>query len=81
MFVIATREPPPAGLAGAEPLPHPRRAQAAAAGLPDGAGRALDLVARRRRPPARNTDLAALLEPDDAVAWHSPERDRRAGWR
>ena len=25
-------------------------------------------------PAARNTDLAALLEPDDAVAWHAPDK-------
>jgi len=28
-------------------------------------------------PPARNTDLAALLEPDQTVAWHSPAQTAR----
>jgi DNA (cytosine-5)-methyltransferase 1 len=75
VFVIATREPPPAGLVGASPF-HTRAVQAAAAGLP------AELAAhwiwwRARAPLPRNSDLAALLEPDDAVAWHSPERTQR----
>ena len=32
---------------------------------------------RAARPAPRNTDLSALLEPDAAVAWHSPERTAR----
>jgi DNA (cytosine-5)-methyltransferase 1 len=75
VFVVAAREPPPAHLIGPSPF-HTRAIQAASASLP------ADLAARwlwwAAPPPLpRNTDLAALLEPDDAVAWHSPERTAR----
>ena len=75
VFVIATREDPPAALTGGSPF-HTRAVRAAAAGLP------ADLAAQwiwwgLAAPPARNTDLAALLQPDDAVAWHSRERTGR----
>lgn len=72
VFVIATREPPPPSLLGDSPF-HTRAVQAAAARLPH------DLASRwlwwkLPAPPARNTDLAALTEPDGAVAWHDPRR-------
>jgi DNA (cytosine-5)-methyltransferase 1 len=75
IFVIATREPPPAALVGESPF-HTRAVRAAAAALPP------ELVRRwiwwrAAAPGPRNTDLAVLLEPDDAVAWHSPARTTR----
>ena len=75
VFVIATREPPPARLVGASPF-HSRGVGAAYAAL------APDLTRRwiwwrLAAPAARNSDLAALLEPDAAVAWHAPERTGR----
>ncbi len=75
VFVIATREPPPAELVGRSPF-HSRAVQDAHANLPQ------DLAERwiwwRASSPApRNTDLAALLEPDEAVVWHSSERTAR----
>jgi DNA (cytosine-5)-methyltransferase 1 len=75
VFVVATREPPPVGLVGESPF-HTRAVKAAAAGLPPA------LAARwiwwaAPAPPPRNTDLAALLEPDAAVEWHSPARTAR----
>ncbi len=72
VFVIATREPPPASLVGTSPF-HTRAVQAAAAGLPQTLADRW-IWWRTSRPAPRNTDLAALLEPDAAVAWHSPER-------
>jgi len=75
VFVIAAREPPPADLTG-ESVFHTRAVRAAAAALP------ADLAAgwiwwRVPAPPARNTDLAALLEPDDAVTWRTPAQTAR----
>jgi DNA (cytosine-5)-methyltransferase 1 len=75
IFVVAAREAPPPGLIGDSPF-HTRAVKAAAAALP------ADLAQRwiwwrAAAPPARNTDLAALLEPDGAVAWHSAERTAR----
>jgi DNA (cytosine-5)-methyltransferase 1 len=72
VFVIATRTAPPPGLMGASPY-QTRAVKAAAERLP------AELAARwiwwrTPRPAPRNTDLAALLEPDAAVAWHPPER-------
>jgi DNA (cytosine-5)-methyltransferase 1 len=72
VFVVATRAPPPAALIGESPF-HTRAVKAAAAALPK------DLADRwiwwrAAAPASRNTDLAALLEPDDTVAWHSAER-------
>jgi DNA (cytosine-5)-methyltransferase 1 len=74
VFVVAAREVP-LGLAGDSPF-HTRAIKAAYAGLP------ADVAAnwvwwRLAAPAARNTDLAALLEPDNAVAWHSPEDTAR----
>jgi len=75
LFIIATREPPPAELIG-ESVFHSRAVRAAAAALP------AELTAnwlwwRLAAPPRRNTDLASLLEPDDAVAWHGREKTER----
>jgi DNA (cytosine-5)-methyltransferase 1 len=75
VFVVATRHPPGPGLEGASPF-HSRAVRAAAEGLPE------DLAARwcwwrLAAPPPRNADLPALLEPDEAVAWHTPERTQR----
>ncbi|MDB5431599.1 MAG: DNA-cytosine methyltransferase [Caulobacter sp.] len=71
VFVVATRVDG-AGLTGASPF-HTRAVAKAHAALPD------DLKALWRwwslpAPPARNTDLAALLEPDADVRWHPPAR-------
>ena len=75
VFVIAVREPPPAALVGPSPF-HTRAVKAAAAALP--ATLAARWIWWRAAAPApRNTDLAALLEPDGAVAWHSAERTAR----
>ncbi|HEX3889181.1 MAG TPA: DNA cytosine methyltransferase [Phenylobacterium sp.] len=75
VFVVATRAPPPSALVGESPF-HTRAVKAAAAGLPPA------LAARwvwwaAPAPAPRNTDLAALLEPDAAVEWHSPARTAR----
>lgn len=74
VFVVAAREVPD-GLTGDSPF-HTRAVKAAQAALP--AEIAPHWVWwRLAAPPARNTDLAALLEPDAAVAWHSPEETAR----
>jgi DNA (cytosine-5)-methyltransferase 1 len=75
VFVVAVRDPPEAAVTGDSPF-HTRAVRAAAAALPP------ELAARwvwwrLAAPPARNADLATLLEPDDAVAWHSAERTAR----
>lgn len=67
VFVVATREPPPAELTGESPF-HTRAVRTAAARL------APELAARwiwwrLAAPPARNTDLASLLEADADVTW------------
>lgn len=74
VFVIAAREVP-AGLTGDSPF-HTRAVKAAHAALPDAVA-ANWVWWRLAAPPARNTNLAAMLEPDDAVAWHSPEETER----
>lgn len=74
VFVVAARDVPP-GMTGDSPF-HTRAVRAAHAALPDEVARAWvwwGLAA----PPARNTDLAALLEPDDAVDWHTPAQTAR----
>lgn len=73
VFVIATRRPADA-LAGPSPF-HSRAVRAAHARLP-AALQAGWIWWGLDAPPARNTDLAALLEPDDAVTWNAPERTR-----
>jgi DNA (cytosine-5)-methyltransferase 1 len=75
VFVIATREPPPAGLVGESPF-HTRAVKAAAAGLP-GALASRWIWWRAAAPAPRNTDLSALLQPDAEVEWHSPDRTAR----
>ena len=75
VFVIATREPPTAELVGESPF-HTRAVKAAHAALPPALA-ARWIWWRSAAPAPRNTDLAALLEPDAAVAWHSPERTVR----
>ncbi|MFZ5719861.1 MAG: DNA cytosine methyltransferase [Pseudomonadota bacterium] len=74
VFVVAAREVPP-GLIGDSPF-HTRAVRAAQAALPQ-------VLAehwvwwRLAAPPPRNTNLAALLEPDDAVTWHAPGQTDR----
>ena len=72
VFVVATREAPPVDLTGASPF-HTRAVAAAHAALPPHLAERW-IWWRLAAPPPRNTDLAALLEPDAAVAWHGPER-------
>jgi DNA (cytosine-5)-methyltransferase 1 len=71
VFVVATRLPT-GDLEGVSAF-HTRAVREAAARLPE------DLQARWiwwgvPSPPARNTDLAVVLEPDAAVTWNPPER-------
>ncbi len=71
MFVIATRADAPPGRPN--PVLHGVRVTSAFSRLPD------ELKARwiwwsAPTPPARNADLASVLEPDDRVSWHSPEK-------
>ena len=69
LFVVAHAGEPPRALVGTSPF-HTRGVKAAQGRLP--AGLAKHWVWwRLAAPPARNTNLAALLEPDDAVVWHS----------
>lgn len=75
VFIVATREPVPAALIADSPW-RTRAVQSAAQRLP------VHLAARWidwgcPAPPPRNADLAAILEDDAAVAWHSPERTAR----
>lgn len=72
LFIIAARRPVESAGEGAEPF-HSGRIRAAHDALPD------DLKAawvwwRLSVPPRRNTDLAAVLQPDDAVDWLDEER-------
>lgn len=75
VFVIATRAPPAPHLTG-DSRYQTRAVKLAAQRLPPAlANRWIrwSLAA----PPTRNLDLAAMLEPDAAVAWHSAERTAR----
>ena len=74
VFVIAARDVP-AGLTG-ESVFHTRAVRAAQAALPEAVA-ANWVWWRLAAPPARNTDLSALLEPDDAVSWHSADETVR----
>lgn len=70
VFVVATKASPPIGLTGQSPF-HSRALIEAQGRLP------AHLAARwvwwsLPAPPARNTDLASLLEDDGVVAWRSP---------
>jgi DNA (cytosine-5)-methyltransferase 1 len=55
---------------------HTRAAKAAVAALPAETARRW-IWWRAAAPAPCNTDLSALLEPDEAVAWHSPARTAR----
>lgn len=72
VFVIATRAPPAPGLTGESPF-QTRAVREAHARLPEHLARRW-IWWRGAAPAARNTDLAAVLEPDDAVAWHAPDK-------
>jgi DNA (cytosine-5)-methyltransferase 1 len=76
VFVVATRRPPPPALTGASEF-RTKAVAAAVARLPAALAPAW-IDWRLPAPPPRNTSLAAMLEPDDAVAWHSAERT--AAW-
>ena len=72
LFIIASRQPVEGAVEGAEPF-HSGRIRAAHGVLPD------DLKAgwvwwRLAAPPRRNADLAAVLQPDDAVDWLDESR-------
>lgn len=73
VFVVATRRRADA-LAGPSPC-HSRAVKAAFARLPAGL-QAGWIWWGLAAPPARNTDLAALLEPDAAMAWSPPDKTR-----
>jgi DNA (cytosine-5)-methyltransferase 1 len=75
LFIVATREPPPAGLTGQGPW-QTKAVKAAAERLPKHLRRHW-IWWRLPAPPPRNSDLAAILEDDAAVAWHSPARTAR----
>ncbi|MBB3892595.1 DNA (cytosine-5)-methyltransferase 1 [Phenylobacterium haematophilum] len=75
VFVIATREPPAPSLSGDSPF-HTRAVREAHARLPEDLTRRW-IWWRGAAPAARNTDLAALLEPDAAVAWHGQDKTER----
>lgn len=76
VFVVATHEPAPARLVGDSAL-RTRAVAQAVARLPE-AVRAHWVDWRLPAPPARNADLAAILEDDVHAAWHPPERT--AAW-
>lgn len=76
VFIVATREPAPPGLTGAGPW-QTKAVRTAAESLPARL-RKHWISWRLAEPPARNSDLAAMLEDDDTVAWHAPERT--AAW-
>ncbi|HEY3694371.1 DNA cytosine methyltransferase [Phenylobacterium sp.] len=75
VFVIATRERVPATLVGESPY-QTRAVRTAEAGLPEALAQRW-IRWRLDTPPRRNTDLAGLLEPADAVAWHDAARTAR----
>jgi DNA (cytosine-5)-methyltransferase 1 len=75
VFVVATREAPPAGLTGDSAF-HTSAVRAAHAALPKSL-KSNWVWWSPGAPPRRNTTLADVLEPDDRVAWHRPEQTRR----
>lgn len=76
VFVVATLGADP-GLEAAGPGAfHSRAVRQAHAALPD-AQKARWAWWRLPAPPGRNTDLAAILEPDAAVRWHSAAQTDR----
>lgn len=74
VFVVAAREVP-AGLTGDSPF-HTRPVRAAQAALPPEVA-ARWVWWRLAAPPLRNADLAAVLEPDAAVRWHTGAQTAR----
>lgn len=70
VFIIATREAVPANLIG--PSPFHTKAVRAAFGHLSMEQRGAWLWWRLAAPPLHNQTLAAVLEPDEAVAWRSP---------
>jgi DNA (cytosine-5)-methyltransferase 1 len=75
VFILATREAPPAGLLGDSPF-HTAAVRQAHAALPE-ALKARWLWWSPGDAPRRNTRVAALLEPDADAAWHKPDQTRR----
>jgi DNA (cytosine-5)-methyltransferase 1 len=75
VFVIATRGPPAPHLIG-DSRYQTRAVKLAAERLPPGLAKRWVRWALAA-PPARNLDLAAMLQPDAVVAWHSAERTAR----
>jgi DNA (cytosine-5)-methyltransferase 1 len=74
VFVVAARDVS-LGLTGDSPF-QTRAVKAAHAALPPEVA-AHWVWWRLAAPPARNTHLASVLEPDTAVAWHSPAQTAR----
>jgi DNA (cytosine-5)-methyltransferase 1 len=72
VFILATREAVPAALQGHGPW-QGRAVTAAAERLPAHLAERW-IWWRCPEPPARNSDLAAMLEDDAAVTWHTQER-------
>lgn len=75
LFVVALRGAPPPGLTRGGAFVTP--AVARARDRLEGAARAAWTDWSPRAPAGRNTRLADLLEPDDAVAWSPPDLTRR----
>lgn len=79
VFVVASKIAPPqtltAALTGDSPF-HTRAVRSAHAALPDPLKDSW-VWWRLTQPPRRNADLAAILEPDDAVAWRSDADTQR----
>ena len=74
VFVLATREAPPAMLLGESPL-HTPAVRAARDRLPRALrGSWIDWAPAA--PAARNSDLASVLEPDEQALWRRPEQTR-----
>jgi DNA (cytosine-5)-methyltransferase 1 len=72
VFILATREAPAPGLLGESPF-HTLAVRQAHAALPEPL-KAHWLWWAPGPAPRRNTDLAALLEPDASVRWHRPDQ-------
>lgn len=75
VFVVASRRAPPPGLIG-DSVFHTRAVRAAHAALPPGLKRQW-IWWRLDAPPARNTDLAALLDGDTHVKWRTEAETQR----
>ena len=75
VFVVASRRPAPPSLVGASPF-HSRAVRAAHAALPPDLAPAWTWWGLPA-PLRANATLESLLEPDEAVAWHAPERTQR----